>query len=302
MTPRAWIYFAVVCVLWGVPYLLIKVAVDDGISPTFLAWARCVIGAALLAPFAWRAGAFRGLGARWKTLVVFSAIEIVLPWPLIAAGEQEVSSSLAAILIATVPLVVALLAMRFDAEERPTGARLVGMLVGLGGVVALLGIDVAGKPEELVGSLLILLAAIGYAAGPMIIKHKLADAHPLGPVTAALAISALVLTPVAAFTTPERVPSTDALLSVVALGVACSAIAFVFFFALIAAAGPSRATIITYVNPVVAVALGVALLDERIGPGAVAGLLLILAGSWLATGGRPPGRRRKAAMEPVAAG
>lgn len=288
MTRRAWTYFAIVSVLWGVPYLLIKVAVDDGISPVFLAWARCFIAAALLLPFAIRAGALRGLGARWRWLLAFAVIEIVLPWPLIGAGEQRVSSSLAAILIASVPLLVGLMAMRFDASERPTGTRLAGMLVGLGGVIALLGIDVAGKPAELIGALFILLAAVGYAAGPMIIKLKLSDAHPLGPITVSLAISTVLLTPVAAFQIPTQAPSTDALLSVITLGVACSAIAFVAFFALIAEAGPSRATVITYVNPIIAVALGVALLDEAIGAGAVAGLLIILAGSWLATGGRPP--------------
>jgi drug/metabolite transporter (DMT)-like permease len=291
VSPRAWTMFAAVSILWGIPYLLIKVAVDDGISPEFLAWARCVIGAALLAPFAWRAGAFKGLS--WKVIAAFSVIEIVLPWPLIAAGEQRVTSSLAAILIAAVPLVVGLLALRYDAEERPSGSRLVGMLVGFGGVIALLGIDVAGSSRELVGALLILLATIGYAAGPMIIKHKLSGAHPLGPVTAALVVSALILTPFAAISAPSQLPSGEAIASVVTLGVACSALAFVAFFALIAEAGPSRATIITYVNPIVAVALGVALLGESIGPGAVAGLLLILAGSWLATGGRPPGVRRR---------
>jgi drug/metabolite transporter (DMT)-like permease len=288
VTPRAWIYFAAVSVLWGIPYLLIKVAVDDGVSPEFLAWCRCAIGAAVLAPFAWRSGALKGLGRRWKTLLVFSVIEIILPWPLIAAGEQRVSSSLAAILIATVPLVVALIAMRIDHEERPTGRRLVGLLAGFAGVIALLGIDVAGDTEELIGALLILVAAVGYAIGPMIIKSKLSDVHPLGPVTASLAISALILTPAAVLAPPDHAPSTESLLSIVALGVACSAVAFVFFFALIAEAGPSRGTIITYVNPIVAVALGIALLDERIGPGAAAGLLMILAGSWLATGGRRP--------------
>jgi drug/metabolite transporter (DMT)-like permease len=299
VSARAWVYFAAVSVLWGIPYLLIKVAVDDDISPAFLAWARCLIGAAVLAPFAVKAGAFRGLRERWRVLVVFSVIEIVLPWPLIAAGEQRVSSSLAAILIAAVPLVVAVLAIRFDPEERPTGSRLLGMLVGLGGVIALLGIDVAGDSRELVGALFILLATIGYAAGPMMIKLRLSDVHPLGPVTAALAVSTLILTPVAAFSTPPHAPSTDAWLSIVALGVLCSAVAFVCFFALITEAGPSRATIITYVNPIVAVALGVTLLDESIGTGAVAGLLLILAGSWLATGGRPPRSRSEAIVEPA---
>ena len=291
MSARAWTLFAIVSLLWGIPYLLIKVAVDDGISPEFLAWIRCVIGALVLLPFAWKAGALKGLAARWKPLVAFALIEIVLPWPLIGAGEQRVSSSLAAILVASVPLVVALIALRYDHEERPTASRLAGMLVGFGGVVVLLGLDVGGRPGELLGALFILVAAVAYAVGPMIVKLKLSDTHPLGPVTVALVLAALFLTPAALLAPPTETPSTDALLSVLALGVACSAAAFVAFFALIGEAGPSRATIITYVNPIVAVALGVALLDESLGAGAVAGLLLILAGSWLATGGRPPRKR-----------
>ena len=295
--------FGLVSALWGIPYLLIKVAVDDGVSPTFLAWIRCLIAAAFLLPFAIRAGAFKGLGAKWRWLVGFAVIEIVLPWPLIGAGEQRVSSSLAAILIATVPLVVGLLALRFDPSERPTGSRLAGMLIGLSGVIALLGLDVAGEPRELLGAGFILLAAVGYAVGPMLIKLHFQEAHPLGPITAALIVSTLLLTPAAATSVPSHAPSTDATLAIIALGVLCSAVAFVAFFALITDAGPSRATIITYVNPVVAVSLGVALLDEDIGAGAVAGLLLILAGSWLATGGRPPRpKAREPVMEPAAVG
>ena len=301
MSARAWTAFAIVAVLWGIPYLLIKVAVDDGIPPAFLAWARCMIGAAVLLPLAWRKGSLSGLRSRWRVLLAFTLIEIVLPWPLLAAGEQSIDSSLAAILVATVPLLVALIAMRFDAGERPTGARLFGMVLGFGGVVALLGVDVAGQPREVVGAVLVLLVALCYATGPMIVKLRLPDADPVGTVAAALALASVLLAPAAAIAPPQTTPSTDAVLSVVVLGLACSALAFVFFFVLIKEAGPSRASIITYVNPVVAVTLGVALLDEDLGPGAVAGLLLILAGSWLATGGRPPGARRRARRVAAAA-
>jgi drug/metabolite transporter (DMT)-like permease len=294
MTPRAWTAFGIVAVLWGIPYLLIKVAVDDGVPPAFLAWGRCLIGAAVLLPLAWRSGALSGLRTHWKPLVAFTVVEIVVPWPLLAAGEQRVSSSLAAILVATVPLLVALIAMRVDAGERPTGARLAGMVIGFGGVVALLGVDVAGSSRELIGAALVLVVALCYAGGPMIVKLRLPDADPVGTIGAALALATLVLTPAAVLDPPATTPSTEAVLAIVTLGLACSALAFVFFFVLIKEAGPSRASIITYVNPVVAVALGVALLGEDLGAGAVAGLLLILAGSWLATGGRPPGSRRRA--------
>jgi uncharacterized membrane protein len=193
-----------------------------------------------------------------------------------------------------VPLVVALMALRMDPDERAEGPRLVGLIIGFAGVVVLLGLDVAGRPGELLGALAILLAAVGYAAGPMIIKHRFRDLDPLGPVTASMGISLLVLTPPAIGSAPGAMPSGETILSVLVLGLACSALAFLLFFALISEVGPGRATVITYVNPVVAVALGVTLLGESLGPTAVAGLLLILAGSWLSTGGRmPPGVTRR---------
>ncbi len=300
MTARAWWLFLAVSVLWGIPYLFIKLAVED-ISPIWVAFGRIVVALVVLIPYAWHKGALRGIGKRWKPLLVYSVVEICLPWPLIGFGEERVSSGLAAILIAAVPLIIAVIALRVDREERAEGARLVGLIVGFAGVVVLLGLDVAGRPGELLGALAILLAAIGYAVGPMIIKHRFGDLDPLGPVTASLGISAVVLAPFAAFSAPPAMPSTQTLLSVIVLGLACSALGFLLFFALIHTVGPGRATVITFVNPVVAVALGVALLGEGLRPSAVAGLLLVLAGSWLSTGGRlppglmmrVPGRRRR---------
>jgi drug/metabolite transporter (DMT)-like permease len=290
MSARAWVAFAAVSTLWGIPYLFIKVAVDDGVPPAFLAWVRVVLGAAVLLPLAWRAGVLGAVRGRWKWLAVFGVVEIVIPFPLIAAGEQHVSSSLAAIIIAAAPLFVALLALRFDDEERATGARLAGLVLGLLGVVALVGIDVAGRSDELLGAIAILASAFCYAVGPMVLKRKLGDLDPRASMGAALAVAAVVLTPAVAIDPPQAVPSGDAILSLVVLGLFCTAAAFVFYGALVAEAGPGRALVITYVAPVVAVALGVAILGEHLGTGAVAGLLLILAGSWLSTDGRlPPG-------------
>jgi len=290
MSARAWISFAAVSTLWGMPYLFIKVAVDDGVSPVFLAWVRVVLGAAVLLGLAWRAGTLGPLRGRWRWLAVFGITEVALPFPLIAAGEQHVASSLAAIIVAAAPLFVALLALRFDAEERATGSRLAGLVLGLAGVVALVGIDVAGRGDELLGALAILLAAFCYAVGPMVLKRHLADLDPRASMGAALAVAALVLTPAVAVSPPAEVPSGAALLALAVLGLFCTAAAFVFYGALVAEAGPGRALVITYVAPIVALALGVAVLGEEPGAGAVVGLLLILAGSWLSTDGRlPPG-------------
>jgi drug/metabolite transporter (DMT)-like permease len=282
--------FATVSTLWGMPYLFIKVAVDDGVSPLVLAWVRVVLGGAVLLALAWHAGVLRGLRGRWRWLAVFAVVEIAIPFPLIAAGERHVASSLAAIIIAAAPLFVALLALRFDPEERARGTRLAGLLIGLGGVVALVGIDVAGRSDELLGALAILLAAFCYAVGPMVLKRHFAHLDPRATMGASLAIAAVVLTPAVVANPPDAVPPGSALVSLGVLGLFCTAAAFVFYGALVAEAGPGRALVITYVAPVVALALGVAVLDERPGTGAIAGLLLILAGSWLSTDGRlPPG-------------
>jgi drug/metabolite transporter (DMT)-like permease len=287
VSARGWILFAAISVIWGMPYLFIKIGVEE-LSPGFVAWSRVALAAIVLLPLAIRRGALRGLPLRW--LVAFAAAEIAIPFPLIGFGEQRISSSLAAILIAALPLVVAFFSLRFDHAERPTPRRLVGMLVGLGGVVALVGIDIGGRGAELLGAAAVLAATLGYAAGPLIVKRHLAGADPLGPVTAAMAIATVMLLPFGIGDFPTEMPQADTLASVAVLGLVCSALAFLVFFRLIAEVGPSRATVITYVNPIVALALGVAILGESVTAGAIAGLLLILAGSWLATDGRlPPG-------------
>jgi drug/metabolite transporter (DMT)-like permease len=290
VSARAWFAFGSVSVLWGIPYFFIKVAVDDGVPPAFLAWVRVAMAAAILVLICWRMGLLSSLRGRGRVLVAYALIEIVVPFPLIAAGEQHVDSSLAAILIASVPLIVAVLALRFDRAERATGSRLVGLFVGFAGVIALVGLDVAGDGDELLGAGAILLAAVGYAIGPMLLKKRLADIDPRAIMAGALTIAALALTPAAIVAPPSGAVSGDAIASLIVLGIFCTAAAFVLFAALITEVGPSRASVITYVAPAVAVALGVVALDERPGPGAIAGLLLILAGSWLSTGGRlPPG-------------
>jgi drug/metabolite transporter (DMT)-like permease len=301
---RAWAGFAAMSLVWGIPYLFIKVAVDGGMSPAFIAWVRVTLAAAILLGLAKRAGLLPTLRGKGRWLLLYAIVEIVIPFPLIAAGEQHVASSLAAIIIAAVPLFIALLAIRFDPEERATGRRLVGLVVGLLGVVVLMGIDIAGKRDEMLGAAAIMIAALGYAIGPLTLKAKLGELDPRATMGASLAIAAVVLTPFAAAAPPQVNPGADVIAALLVLGVVCTALAFVIFGALIAEIGPGRALVITYVNPVVAVALGVLVLDERPGAGAIAGLLLIIAGSWLSTDGRLPpfvSRRRRPAGQTLPA-
>jgi drug/metabolite transporter (DMT)-like permease len=293
MSRRGWAAFAAMSAIWGIPYLFIKIAVDDGVSPIFVAWARVVIAAAVLLALAARAGVLRGL--RWRWMAVLAAVEVVVPFPLIAAGEQRVSSSLAAIVIACVPLIVALIALRVDPTERAGGRRLAGLFIGLGGVVALVGIDVAGDRRELVGVGFLIIAAVGYALGPMVFKARLGGLDPRASMGGSLAIAAVALTPFA-LAEPGATPSGGALAAIAVLGLVCTALGFVVYSVLIAEAGPGRATVITYINPVVAVALGIVLLGEHLGAGAILGLGLILAGSWLSTDGRLPRRPRADAV------
>lgn len=305
MSARAWSLFAAVSTLWGVPYLFIKIGVDGGMPPIVLAWGRIVLAALVLLALAARRGVLHQARGRWRYLVAYGVIEVSLPFPLIAAGERHVTSSVAAIIVASVPLIVALLALRFDAEERVNRERLLGLIVGLLGVVLLVGLDASGSLSSLLGAGAVLLAAVGYAAGPLILKRGLDDLDPRLAMGCSLAVAAVLLTPLAAVDVPSRPPSGGAIASVVVLGFVCTALAFVLMAMLIGEIGAGRAVVITYVNPIVAVALGVTLLGEQPGGGAIAGLLLILAGSWLSTDGRMPpwlGRpgRRRTPRAPIA--
>ncbi|MDQ2675716.1 MAG: DMT family transporter [Actinomycetota bacterium] len=290
MSGRATFFFACVAVLWGVPYLFIEIAVEGGASPLLVGWGRVAVGAAILLPIAWKLGYLEGLRAKAKPLVAFAIVECALPWWLIPLGQREVSSSLAAILIASLPILTAIIALRIDPDERVSGFRLVGLLVGITGVVLLLGLDVAGRPGEILGSIAILIATTCYAVGVFIVKRSFAGVNPIGAVAVALGISTVMLAPAGIASIPGAEISGGAIASIAVLGAFCSALALIFFFSLIAEVGPTRASVITYVNPAVAVLLGVTLLGESLGPAAIAGLLLILAGSWISTGGgTPPG-------------
>ncbi len=286
-------------VLWGGSYLLIEIAERGGIPALWVAWLRICVGAAVLVLVAARAGTLTTVrrAGRWRWLLAYAVAELAIPWPLISLGETHVASSVTAIIIASVPLFTALLALRFDQEERPTPIRAVGLGLGFAGVVALVGLDLSGSSGELLGAGAIFVASFCYAIGALIVKHGLAGLDPRATMATCLTLAAIGLSPVAAFGPAPHRATAGAVIAVLALGLVCTAAALVIFSVLIREAGPGRATVITYVNPVVALALGVGLEGELGGSGlvqAVGGLLLILAGSWLATaGGIPRALRRR---------
>jgi drug/metabolite transporter (DMT)-like permease len=279
MTRRSWALFAAMCVIWGVPYLLIRVAVRD-FDPGTLVFARTAIGGLILLPFALAAGGFGPVLDRWKALLAFTVIEVAVPWLMLSDAERVLSSSLSGLLVAAVPMVGVVVARLTGSDDRGGGVlRYAGLLLGLAGVVLLLGLDVG---EVRIGALLeMAVVAIGYAVAPVIMARRLADLPSIPVVASALLLTAIGYLPYAAFHWPGSVGAKVAW-SVVGLGVVCTALAFVLFFALIAAIGPARSTVITYVNPAVAVMLGVLLLNEKFTLGIAIGFPLILVGSVLA--------------------
>ena len=280
MTRRGWFLFGALCVIWGIPYLLIKIAVRD-ISPAALVFLRTTLGTIVILPFSFRPGQLRPLLARWRPLALYTAVEIALPWFLLSDAERRLSSSLTGLLIAAVPLVGATLSAASGGRERLDGRRVAGLLLGLAGVAALLGLDVGRGDLAAVAKMAVVVLC--YAIGPLIISRRLADVPSMPVVMVSLAACAVGYAPFALTRLPVALPSGEVVAAVVILGVVCTALAFLVFFKLIAEVGPVRATVVTYVNPAVAVGLGVTLLHEPFTVGTGLGFVLILTGSFLAT-------------------
>jgi drug/metabolite transporter (DMT)-like permease len=286
---RGWVLFLTMSVIWGIPYLLIKVAVDD-VSPVLVVFARCVVGAALLLPWTIATGRLRPALRHWRALLLFTVLEMAGPWLLLAYAEQSLSSSLTGLLVATVPFVAALVGRLAGEEERLTSVRLLGMGVGVVGIAALLGLDVGGA--QLLPILAVALTVVGYSTGPMVVSRSLPEVSGVAASSIALLVTSVAYAP---FALPQlgqvTRASATALLSLGGLGAVCTALALALFFSLIREVGPQRALVITFVNPAVAVLLGVALLGEPFTLGIAVGLPLVLVGCVLATR-RSPVRTR----------
>jgi len=270
-------------VVWGIPYLLIRVAVES-VSPAVVVCGRTALAAVLLLPIAAARGVLGEVLAHWRWVVTFAAVEIAVPFLMLGYAERRLTSSLTALLIAAIPFVALALARLVGLEARIERRRLVGLGLGVVGVGALAGLDLRSDDAAALGA--VGLTVLGYALGPIIASTRLKDVSGLGVSGVALALNGIGYLPLAWITRPDpaAVPA-RAWLAVIVLGVVCSALAFLAFFALVAEVGPARTTVITFVNPVVAVVLGVLLLDEPVTAGLLIGFPLVLAGSWLATRG-----------------
>ncbi len=287
MTRRGLLLFTAMCLIWGIPYLFIRIAVSE-LTPATLVFLRTGIAAVVLLPIAIGRGGMRPLAGKWRPLVVFALVEIGIAWFALSSAEQHISSSLAGLLISAVPLVGVVIAPVFGNRERFGPLNLTGLLLGVGGVAAIVGFDL--RATGLLPLLDIGVVAICYAVGPAILARYLSGLPSVGVIAASLTVCAVAYAPVAALQWPRTIPSAGVLASVGVLALVCTALAFLIFFALIAEIGPVRATVITYINPAVAAVAGILVLRERFTAGMGIGFVLVLIGSTLAT------RRARAAL------
>jgi drug/metabolite transporter (DMT)-like permease len=276
-------------VIWGIPYLMIKVAVA-GVPVPVLVFARTAVGVAVLLPLALRGGRLAALRPHWRPLVAFAALEIIIPWFLLADAERHITSSMTGLLLAVTPIVAVLLGLLAGDRERLTALRWVGLAVGLVGVAVLAGPELGGgEPLPIVE---VLLTAVCYATAPLVVARRLKDVPALPMTAACLALALLVYAPPAILTWPTALPAWEVLAAIAGLGIICTAFAFIVFFALIREVGAARALVFTYVNPAVAVAAGVIVLNEPLTLPILGAFVLILGGCVLATSarsGRPRG-------------
>jgi drug/metabolite transporter (DMT)-like permease len=284
---RAAALFLALGVVWGIPYLLIKVAVDE-LSPAQIVLARTAIAALILLPIALAQGAVRPVLVRWRWLLVFAVVEIAVPWVFLGHAETRLPSSTTGLLIAAVPLAGLAIAFVTGRAEHLVATAWLGLVLGIAGVTALVGFDVSASDLGAVAAVGVVV--VGYAAGPAILSRPLLGLPGIGIMATALTFTALVYVPVVLLTDglPGPLPSNDVIASVLTLGVVCTAAAFMLLFALVGEVGPVRATTITYLNPAVAVLAGAVILDEPVTVWTVVGFVLVVTGSYLVNRGDRP--------------
>ena len=283
ITRRGWLLFGLMGIVWGLPYLLIKVAVKH-LEPPVIVFGRTSLAALVLTIIAARAGALRPALAHWRIVVTFAAIEMAGPWWLLTDAERTLPSGLTGLLVACVPIVGAIVAYVLGDRSALRALRVFGIGCGLGGVALLVGHDLGGSNGIPWRSVIqVLVVCVGYATAPFIASRRLADVPTLGVIALSLGAVAIAYAPWAWLSRPDVAPPGRAWLAVLTLAVVCTGVAFVAFFALIGEVGPARATFITFINPAVAVVLGALLLHERITAATIAGFALVLGGCWFAT-------------------
>jgi drug/metabolite transporter (DMT)-like permease len=286
VTKRGWVLFAAMAMIWGIPYFLIRVAVKQ-LEPAVVVFGRTSLAAVVLLVVARRSGAIRPALRRWRPVLIFALMEMAIPWILLTTAEEHLASGLTALIVASVPIVGTIAAFALGDRNALRLVRVVGIASGLGGVALLVGRDLSSDHAPPLWSVVeVLIVVVCYATAPFLADRKLADVPSLGVIAVSLSIVTIIYAPIAATSLPSHAPRINAVLAVLGLAFICTGLAFVVFFRLIDEVGPARAGLITFANPVVAVALGTVFLDELITAATVIGFVLVIAGCWLAT--RPP--------------
>ena len=278
----AWALFAAMSVIWGIPYLFIKVAVAE-LSPAAVAGGRTLLAALVLLPLAARQDALRPALRAWPWVVAFGLLEMAGPWLLLGDAESRVSSGFAGLMIATVPIIGVLVARLRGEPHAFARTRLLGLVTGIVGVAALVGIDSLSGHIDGLSVVELLLVAIGYAVAPVIATTRLGGVPSIGVIAISVTMVATLYLPWTAIEFAADWPSPGVTASIATLGLVCTALAFVLFFRLIAEVGPVRATVITFLNPAVAIALGILVLGEPLTAGIALGFPLVLLGAFCAT-------------------
>ena len=284
---RYWPSLILLAAIWGASYLFIKVAVDE-IAPAPMMAVRTLLAAAVLIGYVvWRFGRDRAaaeLRAAWRHCLVLGVLNAALPFWLIAWGEQHIDSGLAAVVQSSVPIFNALLVLRFLPHERLNRTRGFGLAIGIAGVAVVAGIHPEGGGLAVAGAVAVVASSLSYAGAG--VYGQRAVSGTAGPVLAAGSMLAggLILTPIAAFQVPAEMPSLEATVSVLALSLLGTAVAQLILFRMLALHGSSRLSLVTYLMPGFALVYGALLLDERITPAILGGLVLILGGVTIASG------------------
>ena len=284
MSSRHWTLLTFLASLWGASYLFIKIGLED-LPPAAVVFGRTLLAAAVLLPFAAFTGGLKGLTQSWRPIALLAAIQVAGPFMLISAGEQEISSSLAGILVAAAPIFTALLAIKLDDAERVHGWNMAGVGIGIVGVALLLGLDTGGGSGAIVGGIFVVVASLGYALGGFLLKKRISDRAPVGISGLTMAFSAAMTLPFVLIDPPEAMPGAGSLAAVGALGIFGTGVAFGLFYTMISQVGPTKASLVAYIAPGFAVVYGVVLRDERFTVATAIGLLLIVGGSYLAAQG-----------------
>ena len=295
MSRRSWLALIFLGSLWGASYMFIKIALED-LPPAMIVFLRTGLAALVLVPLAAHRKGLEGLSGALGMIAVLALVQVAAPFLLISAGEQEISSSLTGILVSSTPLFTAVLAIWVDQAERSTGPRALGLVAGFLGVALLIGVDLGGSSSALLGGIAVTLAGLGYAVGSFIVKRSSVNLAPVGIAAATMVTSTVIVAPFALVSAPSELPGMDTVGAMLVLGLVGTGLAFAIFYTLTASIGPARVALVTYIAPAFAVFWGVLLLGEEISAGTVAGLALIVGGSWVAAGQSLPRRRRGAAV------